>query len=150
MIRALKISSEPPKAGQPFPAELGAQLAAAASAALSSETAPDRFCALLEAIAFSPVRGQVKLAAVLPNPNETVLATVKRVAPLVPQIAQMFGIVVAPGAHSPRPLRPTRPVRPKGKPAPVKAPQTIPAPPVADAPSTPEVTATADAPSTSE
>ena len=150
VIRALKISSEPPKAGQPFPAELGAQLAAAASAALSSETAPDRFCALLEAIAFSPVRGQVKLAAVLPNPNETVLATVKRVAPLVPQIAQMFGIVVAPGAHSPRPLRPTRPVRPKGKPAPVKAPQTIPAPPVADTPSTPEVTATADAPSTSE
>ena len=43
VIRALKISSEPPKAGQPFPAELGAQLAAAASAALSSETAPDRF-----------------------------------------------------------------------------------------------------------
>jgi len=150
VIRALKISSEPPKAGQPFPAELGAQLAAAASAALSSETAPDRFCALLEAIAFSPVRGQVKLAAVLPNPNETVLATVKRIAPLVPQIAQMFGIVVAPGAHSPRPLRPTRPVRPKGKPAPAKAPQAIPAPPVADAPSTPEVTATADAPSTSE
>jgi hypothetical protein len=43
VIRALKISSEPPKAGQPFPAELGAQLAAAASASLSSETAPDRF-----------------------------------------------------------------------------------------------------------
>ena len=156
VIRALKISSEPPKAGQPFPAELGAQLAAAASAALSSETAPDRFCALLEAIAFSPVRGQVKLAAALPNPNEAVLATVKRVAPLVPQIAQMFGIAVAPGAHSPRPLRPTRPVRPKGKPAPVKDPQAIPAPPAAVAPpaaiepSTPEVTATPDVPSTSE
>ena len=129
VIRALKISSEPPKAGQPFPAELGAQLAAAASASLSSETAPDRFSAVLEAIAFSPVRSQVKLTAVPPTPNEAMLSTVKRVAPLVPQIAQMFGIAVAPGAHSPRPLRPTRPVRPKGKPAPVKGPQVIPAPP---------------------
>jgi hypothetical protein len=123
VIRALKMSSEPPKAGQPFPAELGAQLAAAASTAISSETAPDRFCAVLEAIAFSPVRGQVKLATVPANPNETVLATVKRVAPLVPQIAALFGVVVAPGTSSPRPLRPTRPTRPKAKPAP-KAPST--------------------------
>jgi hypothetical protein len=135
VIRALKISSEPPKAGQPFPADLGAQLAAAASASLSSETAPDRFSAVLEAIAFSPVRGQVKLAAVPPTPNEAMLSTVKRVAPLVPQIASMFGITVTPGANSPRPLRPTRPVRPKGKPAPTKAPQ-VPASP--EAPSTSE------------
>ena len=141
VIRALKISSEPPKAGQPFPVELGAQLAAAASASLSSETAPDRFSALLEAIAFSPVRGQVKLAAAPPAPNEAMLATVKRVAPLVPQIATMFGITVAPGANSPRPLRPTRPVRPKGKPAPTKAPQ---------APASPVVATAPEAPSTSE
>ena len=141
VIRALKISSEPPKAGQPFPADLGAQLAAAASASLSSETAPDRFSAVLEAIAFSPVRGQVKLAAVPPTPNEAMLSTVKRVAPLVPQIASMFGITVTPGANSPRPLRPTRPVRPKGKPAPTKAPQ---------APAAPEVVAAPEAPSTSE
>ena len=141
VIRALKISSEPPKAGQPFPADLGAQLAAAASASLSTETAPDRFSAVLEAIAFSPVRGQVKLAAVPPTPNEAMLSTVKRVAPLVPQIASMFGITVTPGANSPRPLRPTRPVRPKGKPAPTKAPQ---------APATPEVVAAPEAPSTSE
>ena len=137
VIRALKISSEPPKAGQPFPAELGAQLAAAASASLSSETAPDRFSAVLEAIAFSPVRGQVKLAAVPPTPNEAMLSTVKRVAPLVPQIATMFGITVTPGANSPRPLRPTRPVRPKGKPAPTKAPQAPVAPVVVTAPETP-------------
>jgi hypothetical protein len=78
---------------------------------------------VLEAIAFSPVRGQVKLASAPASPNEMVLATVKRVAPLVPQIAALFGIVVAPGASSPRPLRPTRPTRPKAKPAP-KAPPT--------------------------
>ena len=141
VIRALKISSEPPKAGQPFPADLGAQLAAAASASLASETAPDRFSAVLEAIAFSPVRGQVKLAAAPPATNEAVLATVKRVAPLVPQVASIFGITVAPGANSPRPLRPTRPVRPKAKPAPAKGPQattTAAAPEAPAAPSTSE------------
>lgn len=144
VIRALKISSEPPKAGQPFPADLGAQLAAAASSSLSSETAPDRFSAVLEAIAFSPVRGQVKLAVVPPTTNEAMLSTVKRVAPLVPQIASVFGITVTPGANSPRPLRPTRPVRPKGKLAPAKRPQ------VTTASTTPEAPAAPEAPSTSE
>jgi hypothetical protein len=153
VIRALKISSEPPKAGQPFPADLGAQLATAASASLASETAPDRFSAVLEAIAFSPVRGQVKLAAAPPTTNEAMLSTVKRVAPLVPQIASVFGITVTPGANSPRPLRPTRPVRPKGKPAPAKGPQatTAPAAPATPAASaTPEAAGTTEAPSTSE
>ncbi|MFM2234617.1 MAG: hypothetical protein RL296_276 [Actinomycetota bacterium] len=147
VIRALKISSEPPKAGQPFPADLGAQLATAASASLASETAPDRFSAVLEAIAFSPVRGQVKLAAAPPTTNEAMLSTVKRVAPLVPQIASVFGITVTPGANSPRPLRPTRPVRPKGKPAPAKGPQATTAP---AAPVNPEAPAATEAPSTSE
>jgi hypothetical protein len=156
VIRALKISSEPPKAGQPFPADLGAQLAAAASASLASETAPDRFSAVLEAIAFSPVRGQVKLAAAPSTTNEAMLSTVKRVAPLVPQIASVFGITVTPGANSPRPLRPTRPVRPKGKPAPAKGPQatTAPAAPAAsvtpESPAVPDAPAAPEAPSTSE
>ena len=153
VIRALKISSEPPKAGQPFPADLGAQLATAASASLASETAPDRFSAVLEAIAFSPVRGQVKLAAAPPTTNEAMLSTVKRVAPLVPQIASVFGITVTPGANSPRPLRPTRPVRPKGKPAPAKGPQatTAPAASVApESPAVPDAPAAPEAPSTSE
>ena len=150
VIRALKISSEPPKAGQPFPADLGAQLAAAASASLASETAPDRFSAVLEAIAFSPVRGQVKLAAAPPTTNEAMLSTVKRVAPLVPQIAAVFGITVTPGANSPRPLRPTRPVRPKGKPAPAKGPQATTAPATPEASVAPEAPAAPEAPSTSE
>jgi hypothetical protein len=153
VIRALKISSEPPKAGQPFPADLGAQLATAASASLASETAPDRFCAVLEAIAFSPVRGQVKLAAAPPTTNEAMLSTVKRVAPLVPQIASVFGITVTPGANSPRPLRPTRPVRPKGKPAPAKGPQATTAPAASvtpESPAVPDAPAAPEAPSTSE
>ena len=115
IVRALKISSEPPKAGQPFPAELGAKLAQAATSALSSEKAPDRWIAVLESVAFSPVRAQVKPTSIPENPGEALLATVKRVASMVPHIATLFGVVVAPGSSAPRPLRPTRPVRQKPK-----------------------------------
>ena len=119
-VRALKMSSEPPKAGQPFPSELGAKLAAAAVAGLTTETAPDRWIALLEALAFSPIRAQVKLTTMPQQPTEALLATVKRLAPLLPQIATLFGVSVAPGISAPRPLRPTRPVRVKPKSAQIK------------------------------
>jgi hypothetical protein len=114
-VRALKMTSEPPKAGQPFPSELGAKLAQAATAGLTTETAPDRWIALLEALAFSPIRGQVKLTTLPQQPSEALLATVKRLSSLLPQIASLFGIEVAPGVSAPRPLRPTRPVRMKPK-----------------------------------
>ena len=119
-VRALKMTSEPPKAGQPFPSELGAKLAQAATAGLTTETAPDRWIALLEALAFSPIRGQVKLTTLPQQPSEALLATVKRLSSLLPQIASLFGIEVSPGVSAPRPLRPTRPVRVKPKTAPAK------------------------------
>lgn len=119
-VRALKMTSEPPKAGQPFPSELGAKLAQAATAGLTTETAPDRWIALLEALAFSPIRGQVKLTTLPQQPSEALLATVKRLSSLLPQIAALFGIEVSPGVSAPRPLRPTRPVRVKPKTAPAK------------------------------
>ena len=119
-VRALKMTSEPPKAGQPFPSELGAKLAQAATAGLTTETAPDRWIALLEALAFSPIRGQVKLTTLPQQPSEALLATVKRLSSLLPQIASLFGVEVLPGVSAPRPLRPTRPVRVKPKTAPAK------------------------------
>lgn len=125
-VRALKMSSEPPKAGQPFPSELGAKLAAAAVAGLTTETAPDRWIALLEALAFSPIRAQVKLSTMPQQPTEALLSTVKRLAPLLPQIATLFGIEVAPGMSAPRPLRPTRPVRVKPKSTQIKPAVTEP------------------------
>jgi hypothetical protein len=119
-VRALKMTSEPPKAGQPFPSELGAKLAQAATAGLTTETAPDRWIELLEALAFSPIRGQVKLTTLPQQPSEALLATVKRLSSLLPQIASLFGVEVSPGVSAPRPLRPTRPVRVKPKTAPAK------------------------------
>jgi hypothetical protein len=117
VVRALKVSSEPPKAGQPFPAELASKLAQAASSALAAEDPQDRWVTVLEAVAFSPVRASVKPSAIPAQPSEALLATVKRLAPLIPHIAALFGVSVEAGATAPKPLRPTRPERAKKKPA---------------------------------
>jgi len=150
-VRALKMTSEPPKAGQPFPSELGAKLAQAATAGLTTETAPDRWIALLEALAFSPIRGQVKLTTLPQQPSEALLATVKRLSSLLPQIASLFGVEVSPGVSAPRPLRPTRPVRVKPKTAPAKpaATDAVVAAPEVAAPAVSEPVATEPAAPTS-
>lgn len=104
-VRALKLSSEPPKAGQPFPAELGNRLVQAARDSLSSENSADRWIAILEAAAFSPIRTQVTVQSVPQSPSEALLGTVKRLSPVLPQVAAAFGVAVEPGAPAPRPLR---------------------------------------------
>lgn len=119
IVRALKLSSQPPKAGAPFPSELGARLAAAASQNLEADAPSDRWIAVLEAAAFSPVRSQLLVPAP-PNTVTTELATtITRLAPSIPKVAALFSIVVTPGTAMPRPLRPSRPVEKK---KPVKAP----------------------------
>jgi hypothetical protein len=126
VVRALKLSSQPPKAGARFPSDLGTRLAQAASANLEADAPSDRWVAVLEAAAFCPVRSQI-VAPGPPNAVTPELATaITRLAPAIPQIAKLFGIVVAPGAAMPRPLRPTRPpdkkkpTREASRPAPAK------------------------------
>jgi hypothetical protein len=110
VVRALKLSSQPPKAGARFPSELAGRLAAAASAALEVDAPADRWIAMLEAAAFSPVRAQLSAPGVPTVVAPELLACVTRLAPAMPQVAAKFGVTVAPGAAMPRPLRPTRPV----------------------------------------
>lgn len=114
VVRALKLSSQPPKAGARFPAELAGRLAAAASAALEIDAPADRWIAMLEAAAFSPVRSQLVAPGVPAVVAPELLACVTRLAPAMPQLAAKFGVTVASGAAMPRPLRPTRPVDKKG------------------------------------
>ena len=109
VLRAIKLSGEPPKAGVLFPVELGQQLAKAATDSLSNEASSDRWIAILEALAFSPIRTAVKPLGAPQATTDALRQTVKRLAPLVPQIASLFAIEVKPGAQTPRPLRPPRP-----------------------------------------
>ena len=111
VLRAIKLSGEPPKAGVLFPVELGQQLAKAAADSLSNEASSDRWIAVLEALAFSPIRTAVKPLGAPQATTDALRQTVKRLAPLVPQIATLFAIEVKPGAQTPRPLRPPRPKR---------------------------------------
>jgi hypothetical protein len=113
VIRALKTSSQPPKAGVPFPAELAAKLVAATQNTFASDTLPDRWIALMEALAFSPVHKQVKPTAAPPVISEELKKTALRLGPILPDFAVLLGVEVPAKAPMPKPLRPTAPARKK-------------------------------------
>lgn len=117
VVRALKLSSQPPKAGVRFPPELATQLSALATGSLTADAPADRWIALLEAVAFSPVRSQVTPLTPAQTVTDELKATVQRLAVLIPQIATLYGITANPKSPTPRPLRPTRPEKksPKGR-----------------------------------
>lgn len=112
IVRALRISSRPPKAGAPLPPELSARLTEAAGAALTADAAPERWVAVLDALAFAPVRDKV-IPASLPNElHDDVRTTIARLATRIPKIAHIFEI--APDRSVPRPkVERRRPAKPK-------------------------------------
>lgn len=112
-VRALRVSSRPPKAGAPLPAELASKLTEAASASLTPETGSDRYATVLDALAFSPVRSQVTPVGVPAEPTPELLAAVKKVAGRLPTIAALFGIEAAPAAKKGRPAAKPRPPKPE-------------------------------------
>lgn len=91
-VRALRMSSRPPKAGAPLPPDLASRLAEAAGASLSADSGPQRWGTVLDAVAFSPVRQQVTPAGVPERPNDELRETVRRLSTRVPEIAALFGI----------------------------------------------------------
>jgi len=107
VVRALRISGRPPEAGARFPSEVAGRLSDAASAALASDVAPDRWAAVLDAVAGSPVRSTVKPAGLPAEPGEEFLATARQAAAKVPALAPLLGIDA--------PTRPSRPRRPPPK-----------------------------------
>jgi hypothetical protein len=147
-VRALRVSSRPPKAGAPLPAELSAKLTEAAAASLTAETGQDRFATVLDALAFSPVRTQVTPVGIPAEPTPELVAAVKKVAARLPQIAALFGIeATAPSKSKPAAKpRPPKPViadapAPSGASADAAAPVAVvegdaPAIEVAEAPET--------------
>ena len=122
LVRALKLSSQPPKAGIRFPTELAGKLAAATTANLSADALPDRWVAVLEAAAFSPIRALVQPTAKPTQVSDELTATVKRIASLLPAVAALFGVEAASGSQAPKPLRPTRPAAPAKKAVPPPPP----------------------------
>jgi len=154
-VRALRVSSRPPKAGAPLPADLAARLSAAAASSLTADTAQDRYATVLEALAFSPVRTQVEPEGVPAEPSPELVAAVTKVASRLPAIAARFGVEAAASERKrpPRPPRPPRPAASAPAPAPTEAPtapEAVVAPEVAEAAELAEVAEVATSPATSE
>lgn len=110
VIRALRLSSQPPKAGVMFPPELARRLSEGATAALLPDDLADRWIAVLEAVAFSPVRTLVVPTTPPRTITDDLKATALRLGPALPQVAALLGVEVPAGAPKPKPLRqqPTR------------------------------------------
>ena len=123
IVRALKLSGQPPKAGALFPDELGRRLAEATSQSLVADALADRWIAVLEAVAFAPIRAQVTVTSKPEIITPDLAKTVERLGALLPQIAASLGIAVASTNHAPKPLRAVRPPAKKLPPKPPTAPK---------------------------
>ncbi len=117
VIRALRLSSQPPKAGVMFPPELARRLSEAAVAALLPDDPADRWIAVLEALAFSPVRTLVTPTEPPTTITDDLKKTALRLGPALPQIAALLGVEVPEGAPKPKPLRQQPSRKRGGKPA---------------------------------
>lgn len=92
VVRALRLSSRPPKAGSPLPADVSNRLVEATGAALTGDTSPQRWATVLEALAYSPIRRRV-VPSSLPKKLEPELrSTIARLATRLPDIGHIFDI----------------------------------------------------------
>ena len=91
-VRALRLSSRPPKAGAPLPEPILARLTEMANTALSSEVNQSRWGTLLDAVALSPVHQRVVPAGLPLEPGGELLDLVRRLSTQTPQIATLFGV----------------------------------------------------------
>lgn len=116
VVRALRLSSRPPKAGAPLPPEIAQELTSQANAALGTGASQHRIAVVLEAVAFSPVRPYVVLSNIPAEPTEELVEAVRKVASRLPEVAAALGIEPAEARQRSRPRR-GRGQRPKAEPA---------------------------------
>jgi len=96
VVRALRVSSRPPKAGAPLPADLSERLASAANEALIGDISQQRIGVVLEAAAFSAVRPHLIFETIPEKPTDELLESINKVADRLPEIAAKFGVSAKP------------------------------------------------------
>ncbi len=92
VVRALRLSSRPPKAGFPLPEDLLNSLTEATNNALSADVPQSRWGTIAEAAAFSPVHDRVVPIGVPENPNEELLKIIRRISSKAPSIVNEFDV----------------------------------------------------------
>jgi hypothetical protein len=107
VVRALRLSSRPPKAGSPLPPDLAGQLIQATEAALTADTAPQRWATVLDALAYSPIRRRVVPHSLPTRVGPELRTTIARFGVQLPEIDHIFDIEpeAAPARERPRPPR---------------------------------------------
>lgn len=94
-VRALRLSSRPPKAGAPLPSDLARRLAEQTTGALTGDISQERFGTVLEAASLSPVHRRVAATSIPAEPSDELLKLVRRMADRVPGVAAQFGVTPA-------------------------------------------------------
>jgi hypothetical protein len=92
VVRALRLSSRPPKAGSPLPPDVAERLVAAAGSALTAEISAQRWATVLDALAFSPIRRRVVPQSLPAQLSPELHGTITRLATRLPEIAHIFNI----------------------------------------------------------
>ena len=92
VVRALRLSSRPPKAGYPLPEDLLNSLTEATNNALSADVTQSRWGTIAEAAAFSPVHDRVVPVGAPENPNEELLKIIRRISSKAPSIVSAFDV----------------------------------------------------------
>ncbi|HEY3140748.1 MAG TPA: hypothetical protein VGJ86_06445 [Acidimicrobiales bacterium] len=124
VVRALRLSSRPPKAGSPLPPNLSQQLVEATSAALTNETGPQRWSTVLDALAYSPIRRRVVPESLPTKLGPELRSLIERMADRLPEIAHIFDIKPGPPAPRERTRRGPKSGKPSdSKPRPPKPPK---------------------------
>lgn len=105
VVRALNVSSHNPKAGAPLPPEIARDLTAQTNSALGAGVSERRLSTVLEAASFSPIRPYVVVASPPEKPGEELLATARKIARRMPEVAASLGVtpsaeVVEPSADT--------------------------------------------------
>jgi hypothetical protein len=104
---AVRASIRPPEPATRLSSELAVRLAEQAGQAMSAETPPEQWLALLEVVVESPVRRTVKPAGLPTGADEQLLAEARKASGYVPELARLMGIPIPPppGPRRPVPAR---------------------------------------------
>jgi hypothetical protein len=106
VLRALRLSAQPPDSLARMPSDLAMALASQASAAFSDTRDVSRWLSLLEAAAASPVRRAIKIAELPKDPSPDLLEVARSLVGRLPSLAPLLGMAMPP---PPRPLAEIRP-----------------------------------------
>jgi hypothetical protein len=107
VVDAVRASIRPPEPAARLSSELAVQLAEAAGQAMTSDTPPEDWLALLEVVVESPVRRTVKPQGLPTGADESLLVAARKASGYVPELARLMGIPIPPppGPRRPVPAR---------------------------------------------